>query len=72
MVFAAIFTQRKRQEARQAGREEGREEGQAAGREEANSAWRAWNRRRLQAIAEGRHFDEPTPDSANGTNPPGV
>ncbi len=52
MVFAAIFRQKTRQE----------------GREEMNIAWREWNRRREEAIAEGKPFDEPTPDSRNGTN----
>ena len=80
MVFAAIFRQKARQEGheegrergreegREQGREEGREEGQAVGREEANAAWREWNQRRLQAMADGITFDEPTPDSRNGTN----
>ena len=80
MVFAAIFRQKTRQEGheegrergreegREQGREEGREEGQAVGREEANAAWREWNQRRLQAMADGITFDEPTPDSRNGTN----
>ena len=57
-----------REEGREQGREEGREEGQAVGREEANAAWREWNQRRLQAMADGTTFDEPTPDSRNGTN----
>ena len=61
MVFAAIF--------RQKTRNEGREEGREVGREEANSAWREWNSRREEAIAQGKPFDEPTPDSANGTGP---
>lgn len=56
MVFAAMF--------RQKTRKEGREQG----REEANTAWREWNQRREDAIAEGKQFDEPTPDSRNGTN----
>ena len=55
---------------RQEGRLEGREEGRAAGRKEMNAAWREWNRRRQEAIAEGRPFDEPTPDSTNGADPP--
>ncbi|MDE2788401.1 MAG: hypothetical protein OXL37_17330 [Chloroflexota bacterium] len=74
MVFAAIFRQKTRKEGREEGRvegreegrEEGRKEGQAVGREEADAAWREWNRRREEAIAEGKPFDEPTPDSRNG------
>ena len=66
MVFAAIFRQKTRQEGREQGREEGREQGReeglAAGLEEANAAWHEWNRRREEAVAEGKPFDEPTPD----------
>lgn len=58
MVFAAIF----RQKTRQAGREQGREE--------MNTAWREWNRRREEAHAEGKPFDEPTPDARDATNSP--
>ena len=66
MVFAAIFRQKTRQEAR----EQGREEGQVAGRKEADAAWREWNQRRLQAMADGMPFEEPTPDVRDGTDPP--
>ena len=48
MVFAAIFRPKTRQEGREQGREEWLGEGQAAGREEANAAWREWNRRRAE------------------------
>ncbi len=68
MVFAAIFRQKTRQEGREQGREEGREEGLAAGLEEADTAWREWNQRRLQAMADGVLFDEPAPDPPNGTS----
>ena len=71
MVFAAMFTQRKRQEAREKGREEGHEEGHAAGLKEANAAWREWNRRREEAISKGQPFDEPTPDARNGSGSTG-
>ena len=75
MVFAAIFRQKTRQEGREQGREEGREQGReeglAAGLEEANAAWHEWNRRREEAVAEDKPFDEPTPDSTGGTDPPG-
>ena len=64
MVFAEMFRQKMRKE----GREEGRKEGQAVGREEANAAWREWNQRRLQAMADGVLFDEPAPDPPNGTS----
>ena len=35
------------------------------GVELADSSWRAWNNRRLEAEAKGEHFDEPAPDSKN-------
>ena len=69
MVFAAIFRQKTRQEGREQGREEGREEGLAAGLEEADAAWREWNQRRLQAMSDGKPFDEPAPDFTDGTDP---
>lgn len=62
MVSAAMFRQKTRNEGRNAGRE--------AGREEAHTAWREWNRRREEAIAQGKPFDEPTPNATDGTEPP--
>ncbi len=64
MVSAAISRQKTRQE--------GREEGQAVGREEANTAWREWNRRREEDAALGKPFDEPTADSGDVTYSPGA
>ena len=52
MVFAEMFRQKARQ----------------AGREEMNTAWREWNQRREEAHAEGKPFNEPTPDARDGTN----
>jgi hypothetical protein len=46
-------------------RQEGREEGREEGLERANQAWREWLRRRDEAAAEGRPFDEPPPDQRN-------
>ncbi len=67
MVFAALFRHETREKGRAEGREEGREEGIAT----ANAAWRAWNRRRLDAEAKGEPFDEPPPDyTANSANNP--
>ena len=63
MVFAAMFRQKTRQE--------GRAEGHQEGREEMNTVWREWNQRRLQAMADGMPFDEPTPDTRNGTDAAG-
>ena len=31
------------------------------GKEEERNQWRAWNKRRLEAEAEGKPFDEPPP-----------
>ena len=53
-------------ESRAEGRAEGKVEGEAAGRvrgrAEINDLWRAWNERRLDAVAKGEPFDEPPPD----------
>lgn len=54
MVFAEMFRQKAHQ----------------AGREEMNTAWREWNQRREEAYAEGKPFDEPTPDARDATNSP--
>jgi len=43
---------------------EGRVEGRAAERE----AWRAWNRRRVEAEQRGQQFDEAPPDAARPPN----
>ncbi len=52
-----------RAEGRVEGRAEGRVEGRAEGRVASNAEWRAWNRRRMDAEAQGRPFDEPPPDN---------
>ena len=36
-------------------------EGEAKGEAKANRLWQEWNRRRVEAEAEGRRFDEPPP-----------
>ena len=41
---------------------EGKAEGKKEGREEERSLWREWNKRRLEAEADGKPFDEPPPD----------
>ena len=38
--------------------------GKAEGRVETNALWRAWNGRRMEAVAKGEPFDEPPPDIA--------
>ena len=40
-------------------------EGRVRGRAEINALWRAWNERRLDAVAKGEPFDEPPPDVAD-------
>jgi hypothetical protein len=54
-----------REEGLEQGREQGREEGREEGREvayaEANAKLQAWNRRRMDAEAQGIPFDEPPP-----------
>ena len=48
-------------EGRLAGRAEGRAEGRVEGRAKEREAWRAWNRRRVDAERQGRKFDESPP-----------
>ena len=66
MVFAALYREKKREEARLEGRHEGRQEGREEGISEAHAAWGEWNRRRMEAEANGEPFAEPPPDFANG------
>ena len=49
-------------EATAEGRAAGIAEGRAEGRTEINDMWRAWNARRMDAVANGEPFDEPPPD----------
>ena len=46
------------------GRAEGIAEGEAKGSVATDALWRAWNARRLDAVAKGEPFDEPPPDIA--------
>ncbi len=41
--------------------ENGKKEGREEGREEVQKLWLAWNRRREEALREGREFAEPPP-----------
>ena len=54
------------------GEARGRVAGIAEGRVETDALWRAWNGRRLDALAKGEPFNEPPPDiaepSGNGRN----
>ena len=49
-------------EGKAAGIAEGEAAGIARGRTEINDMWRAWNARRMDAVANGEPFDEPPPD----------
>ncbi len=50
MVFGWLYLEKKRQE----------------GRQEANALWREWNRRRMEAEANGEPFTESPPDVEAG------
>ena len=56
------------QEALKRRRERQIAEARAEARAEVNDRWRAWNSRRLDALAKGEPFDEPTPDDAPTAN----
>ena len=40
------------------------EEGREEGRQNERRAWEQWNARRLEALAKGEPFDEPTPPAS--------
>ena len=42
-----------------------RAEGRAEGRAQSNAEWRAWNRRRMDAEAQGQPFNEPPPGDSH-------
>ena len=63
MVFASLYREKKRQE----GRAEGRAEGKVEGRAERDAEWGEWNRRRMEAEANGESFTEPPPSARNGS-----
>ena len=50
--------------------EKHRDEGRVEGRAEERAAWREWNRRRIDAEAQGLPFNEPPPGGLpnNGQN----
>ena len=52
MVFGWLYSEKKRQE----------------GRAEANAVWEEWNRRRMQAEANGEPFTEPPPSARNDSS----
>ena len=54
--------ERQMREATAESRAAGEVAGRVRGRAEINSLWRAWNERRLDAVAKGEPFDEPPPD----------
>ena len=59
MVFGWLYMEKNR--------EEGREKGREQGRAEANAEWDEWNRRRIEAEANGQPFTEPPPSARNGS-----
>ena len=61
---------RGREQGLKQGREQGREQGLKLGEQQANSRWREWNQRRLDAEARGEAFLEPPPDTSNNGSPP--
>ena len=48
-------------------RQEGLEQGIQRGLQQERKRWMEWNQRRMEAEAKGETFNEPTPDSRNGT-----
>ena len=67
MVFGWLYLEKKRQESRVEGRVEGRAEGRVEGRAERDAEWGEWNRRRMEAEANGEPFTEPPPSPPNGS-----
>ena len=67
MVLAAMLKRKLEEEARQrriaaeTRLNELREEGRQEGRQEVQTAWESWNRRREVAIANSLPFNEPSP-----------
>ena len=57
MVFGWLYWEKKRQEARA--------EGWVEGRAERDAEWGEWNRRRMEAEANGEPFTEPPPSARN-------
>ena len=60
MIFAEKYRARRFEE----GRKEGHKEGREQGRQNERRAWEQWNARRLEALAKGEPFDEPTPPAS--------
>lgn len=64
VLFGGILRRREErrvEEAENRGRSQGIAEGIAEGLAQANEKWQEWNRRRLEAEADGRPFTEPPP-----------
>ena len=61
-MLAERYLRRRHAEGWEEGLEEGREEGKAEGKAEERRLWTEWNKRRLEAEAEGLTFGEPPPD----------
>ena len=60
-MLAERYLRSRYDKGKEEGRQEGREEGREKGREEEREHWLAWNRRREEALREGKEFTEPPP-----------
>ena len=60
MVFGWLMLEKKRQQ--------GREEGRQVATAERDALWDDWNRRRMEAEANGEPFTEPPPSARNGSS----
>ena len=59
--MAEYYLEQGKAEGIEQGKAEGIEQGKAEGIAAAYRQWQAWNARRMEAEAEGKHFDEPPP-----------
>ena len=61
MVMSTWVRQKQFERGQAEGRAEGQAEGRAEGQAERQARWEEWNRRRMDAEAQGRPFTEPPP-----------
>ena len=60
-ILSRSFVEQRVAEIRAEGVAQVRDQIHAEGEAKANRRWQEWNRRRMEAAAEGRRFDEPPP-----------